>query len=150
MRIPKAVPVVLRKKNERTEVLLFEHPLAGTQLVKGTVEPGESVSEAAARELTEESGLLAAGSSFELGTWERCPLGQVWHFREVQVEQDLPDTWSHFTKDGGGLTFRFFWHPLDAPAPVNCHPVFVAALAFLRSQLSDRARYSSALRHDAA
>ncbi len=150
MRTPKAVPVVLRKKNEHTEVLLFEHPLAGTQLVKGTVEPGESVSEAAARELTEESGLLSAGSSIDLGTWEQCPIGQVWHFREVHVEHDLPDTWSHFTKDGGGLTFRFFWHPLDALAPVNCHPVFVEALAFLGAQLSDRARYSSALRHDAA
>jgi len=150
MRTPKAVPVVLRKTNERTEVLLFEHPLAGTQLVKGTVEPGESVSEAAARELTEESGLLSAGTSIDLGTWEQCPIGQVWHFRAVHVVQDLPDTWSHFTKDGGGLTFRFFWHPLDAPAPENCHPVFVAALSFLRAQLSDRARSSSSPRHDAA
>ena len=150
MRTPKAVPVVLREKNERTEVLLFEHPLAGTQLVKGTVEPGESVSEAAARELQEESGLLAAGVSLDLGTWEQCPVGQVWHFRKVQVGQDLPEHWTHFTEDGGGLTFRFFWHPLDAPAPVSCHPVFVAALSFLRAQLSVRAGYSSALRHDAA
>ncbi len=150
MRTPKAVPVVLRKRNERTEVLLFEHPLAGTQLVKGTIEPGESVPEAAARELAEESGLLAAGDIFDLGTWEQCPAGQVWHFREVLVEQDLPETWSHFTRDGGGQTFRFLWHPLYAPAPPNCHPVYVAALAFLRAQLSDRARSSSALRHDAA
>ena len=150
MRTPKAVPVVLRERNERTEVLLFEHPLAGTQLVKGTIEPGESVSEAATRELAEESGLLAAESSFDLGTWEHCPVGQVWHFREVRVEQDPPESWSHFTKDGGGLTFRFFWHPLDAPAPVSCHPVFVAALSFLRAQLSDRARHSSSLRHGAA
>ena len=150
MRTPKAVPVVLRNKNERTEVLLFEHPLAGIQLVKGTVEPGESVSEAAARELSEESGLLVAGSILDLGTWEQCPNGQVWHFREVPVKQDLPETWSHFTKDGGGQTFRFHWHPLYAPAPPSCHPVYAAALEFLRVQLSDRARSASALRHDAA
>jgi len=141
---------VLRERNYRTEVLLFEHPLAGTQLVKGTIEPGESASEAAARELAEESGVQAAGAIFDLGTWEHCPAGQVWHFREVRVEQDLPETWSHFTKDGGGQTFRFLWHPLYAPAPPGCHPVYVAALAFLRAQLLDRARSASALRKNAA
>ena len=141
---------MLRERNYRTEVLLFEHPLAGTQLVKGTIEPGESASEAAARELAEESGVQAAGAIFDLGTWEHCPAGQVWHFREVRVEQDLPETWSHFTKDGGGQTFRFLWHPLYAPAPPGCHPVYVAALAFLRAQLLDRARSASALRKNAA
>ena len=35
-----------------TEVLVIEHPLAGIQLVKGTVEQGESVNDAAARELS--------------------------------------------------------------------------------------------------
>jgi hypothetical protein len=66
------------------------------------------------------------------------------------VEQELPEAWSHFTTDGGGHTFKFFWHQLDALAPPNCHPVFVAALAFLRAQLPDRKRDPCALRHDAA
>ena len=150
MRTPKAVPVVLRTVREHTEVLLFEHPLAGSQLVKGTVEPGESVSEASVRELAEESGLQGAHCIADLGTWEHGPSSQVWHFREVFVEQDLPETWTHYTEDGGGLTFRFYWHQLHAPAPPSCHPVFVGALAFLRSQLSDRARDSRPLRHDVA
>ncbi len=34
--IDKVCPVVLRKQNQ--EILLFQHPLAGIQLVKGTVE----------------------------------------------------------------------------------------------------------------
>ncbi len=150
MRTPKAVPIVLRATGESTEVLLFEHPLAGPQLVKGTVEPGESVSEAATRELAEESGLVSARCISDLGTWEQCPPGQVWHFREVLVEQELSETWSHFTTDGGGHTFRFFWHQLSEPAPPNCHPVYTAALAFLRARLSDRTGHSRALRHDAA
>ncbi len=150
MRTPKAVPVVLRTTHERLEVLLFEHPLAGSQLVKGTVEPGESVSEASVRELAEESGLVGARCVGDLGTWEQGPSGQIWHLREMLVEQELPETWSHFTTDGGGHTFKFFWHQLDAPAPPTCHPVFAAALAFLRVQLSDRTRDPCALRHDAA
>jgi 8-oxo-dGTP pyrophosphatase MutT (NUDIX family) len=150
MRTPKAVPVVLRAKNERIEVLMFEHPLAGPQLVKGTVEPGESVSEASVRELAEESGLLGASCVGDLGTWEQCPAGHVWHFREVRVAQELPETWAHFTTDGGGHTFKFFWHQLYAPPPPSCHAVFSAALAYLRARLSDRSLESGALRHDAA
>ena len=150
MRTPKAVPVVLRTNHGRQEVLLFQHPLAGPQLVKGTVEPGESVSDASVRELAEESGLLRAHCVGDFGTWEQCPTGQVWHFREMLVEQELPETWSHFTTDGGGHIFEFFWHQLHEPAPSGCHPVFVAALAFLRSQLSDRTLNSRSLRHDAA
>lgn len=150
MRTPKAVPVVLRTVRDHTEVLLFEHPLAGSQLVKGTVEPGESVSETSIRELAEESGLLGARCVADLGTWEQGSSGQVWHFRQVLVEQELPETWTHFTEDGGGLTFRFYWHQLHAPAPQSCHPVFVGALAFLRAQLLDRASDRCALRNDVA
>lgn len=35
--VDKVCPLVLRKQNR--EILLFKHPLAGVQLVKGTVEP---------------------------------------------------------------------------------------------------------------
>lgn len=54
--IDKVCPVVLRKQNQ--ELLLFQHPLAGIQLVKGTVETfDESYITAAKRELAEESGI---------------------------------------------------------------------------------------------
>jgi 8-oxo-dGTP pyrophosphatase MutT (NUDIX family) len=135
MRTPKAVPVVLRRKGASVEVLVFAHPEAGTQIVKGTVEPGESVSQAACRELAEESGIQGAECARDLGTWEECPRGQVWHFREMVTHHELPDSWSHFTTDGGGHLFQFTWHALNQPTPATCHPVFAGALGFLRSQL---------------
>lgn len=135
MRTPKAVPVVLRGHGVGIEVLVFEHPLAGTQLVKGTVERGESVSEAAVRELAEESGIADATCLRDLGTWEECPRGQVWHFREMSVAKPPPESWTHFTADGGGLFFKCRWHLLAAPAPGSCHSVFVSALEFLKSKL---------------
>lgn len=75
MRTPKAVPIVLRQGPSGSEVLLFIHPLAGVQLVKGTVEPGESVNEAAIRELAEESGIEGASCASDLGAWEQGPPG---------------------------------------------------------------------------
>jgi 8-oxo-dGTP pyrophosphatase MutT (NUDIX family) len=136
MRTPKAVPIVLRQGPSGAEVLLFIHPLAGVQLVKGTVEPGESVNEAAIRELAEESGIEGASCASDLGAWEQCPPGQVWHFRTMQLPvATLPERWSHHTKDDGGHLFEFYWQPLHGPNPENCHPVFIAALKYLRAKL---------------
>ena len=53
--IEKVVPVILRDINQRTEILVFKHPIAGIQIVKGTVETNEELEEAALRELYEES-----------------------------------------------------------------------------------------------
>lgn len=136
MRTPKAVPIVLRQGPSGSEVLLFIHPLAGVQLVKGTVEPGESVNEAAIRELAEESGIEGASCASDLGAWEQGLPGQVWHFRTMQLPvATLPERWSHHTKDDGGHLFEFYWHPLHGPNPENCHPVFIAALKHLRAKL---------------
>ena len=136
MRTPKAVPVVLRRRPGGTEVLVFEHPLAGIQLVKGTVEQGESVNDAAARELTEESGIQGATCARDLGTWEQCPSGQVWHFREMNVPGQLPDSWNHLTADDGGHVFAFKWHLVQEAPPPGCHPAFIAAFVFLRRSLA--------------
>ncbi|AMW03906.1 NUDIX hydrolase [Gemmatimonas phototrophica] len=134
MRILKVVPIVRRQHGDRTEVLVVEHPQAGTQLVKGTVEAGESVAAAAVRELAEESGLVQAMYRRDLGTWEQGPPDQVWLFCEMSVARGLPDTWTQVTADDGGHRFAFWWHPLaEAPTP-SCHPLFVDALAFLRTR----------------
>lgn len=54
--IDKVCPVVLRKQNQ--ELLLFQHPLAGIQLVKGTVETfDESYITAAKRSWLKNLGL---------------------------------------------------------------------------------------------
>ena len=49
--IEKVVPVIFRNINQRTEILVFKHPIAGIQIVKGTVETNEELEEAALREL---------------------------------------------------------------------------------------------------
>ena len=46
---------------------MFRHPLAGIQLVKGTVEPSENPADAARRELFEESGLVSKQLLFFIG-----------------------------------------------------------------------------------
>lgn len=51
----KACPVVIRPERQ---ILAFQHPRAGLQLVKGGVEPNEHPAKAAERELSEESGLI--------------------------------------------------------------------------------------------
>lgn len=61
MKPTKSCPVVVRNDDDELSVLAFRHPLAGYQLVKGTINDDEEVSAAAVRELVEESGVAATG-----------------------------------------------------------------------------------------
>lgn len=54
----KVTAFVTRSSPHGTEILLFEHPSAGIQLPAGTVEADEPHAHAAAREASEETGLL--------------------------------------------------------------------------------------------
>jgi len=128
----KACPVLLRGDFEAVEILAFEHPLAGFQLVKGTIEASESAAEAAVRELREESGIADASVIADLGLWRSGFRGQVWSFQLCTVEGLLPDEWIHYTQDDGGRSFRFFWHPLGVVPSTQWRPVFRRALARLR------------------
>ncbi|HFF5634371.1 TPA: NUDIX domain-containing protein, partial [Acinetobacter baumannii] len=65
--IEKVVPGVFRKINNNLEILVFRHPLAGIQIVKGTVEHQEQLEYAALRELYEESGIKRAQIHSYLG-----------------------------------------------------------------------------------
>jgi 8-oxo-dGTP pyrophosphatase MutT (NUDIX family) len=127
MRPTKACPVVLRD----AELLVFEHPRAGMQLVKGTIAPGETAAEAAVRELFEEAG-IAGRAVADLGTWVADALAQVWWFQRCDVDAALPGQWTHDCADDGGHRFRFFWHPLAEDLPASAHAVYRAALAHLR------------------
>ncbi|MBP1145186.1 8-oxo-dGTP pyrophosphatase MutT (NUDIX family) [Pseudomonas sp. PvP027] len=117
------------------EILAFEHPLACLQLVKGSVEPGESTCAAAVRELMEEAGIQATAKR-NLGEWHSTITGHVWAFHECHVAQDLPDSWVHFAEDDGGHDFRFFWHPLMSEPSDRWHHIFKDALSFLRETLA--------------
>ncbi len=133
----KACPVVSRFTEGGLQLLAFEHPLAGLQLVKGSIEPGETVVQAALRELAEESGITVAVPGRSLGLWTSGFQGQVWSFVECIPAAPLAESWIHHAEDDGGHAFRFFWHPLHSPAsPAQWHPLFRNALRFLQQALA--------------
>ncbi|MEM9765802.1 MAG: NUDIX domain-containing protein [Pseudomonadota bacterium] len=114
--IAKACAVVLHPDGAPTRTLYFQHPLAGAQLVKGGIEPGEAPLNAAARELWEETSLRAR-SGLPLTESDSIVPGEHWHFALLRIRGPVADAWSHHTADGGGLTFRCLWHPIDTPHP---------------------------------
>jgi 8-oxo-dGTP pyrophosphatase MutT (NUDIX family) len=129
MQAHKAVPIVLRQR-PNTEVLAFEHPLAGLQLVKGSIEQGENAAQAAVRELREEAGIVST-VLVDLGVWQSGHQDQVWSFHLCETADSLPDRWTHHAADDGGHVFHFVWHPIDVAPNVAWHPVFQRALAFV-------------------
>ncbi len=130
----KACPVVLRTVDGLLQILAFHHPLTGTQLVKGTVEPGESAEEASLRELFEEAAIQAKRVVKDLGLWNSGVEGQVWSFQLCETH-NLPDSWTHFANDGGGMEFSFFWHPLDAEPDETWDELFKNALYHIRESI---------------
>lgn len=127
----KACPVVLRTISENIEILAFQHPLAGKQLVKGTIEPGESLQAACIRELYEEAGLTATCAQC-FGPWESTEPNQTWGFCRMACSGPLPDRWDHYTQDDGGHIFQFFWQSLDEQLDDDWHPLFVGAIDYIR------------------
>lgn len=105
----KACAVVLSSTSQ-PRMLLFLHPLSGVQLVKGTIEQGETPNEAALRELAEESGIDVAMIKDDLGCWASGHLDQIWSFQLCQAQAALPEQWSHQTLDDHGHVFEFSGH----------------------------------------
>ncbi|MNJ31010.1 dihydroneopterin triphosphate pyrophosphatase [compost metagenome] len=135
----KACAVVLSPA-PHPRILLFRHPQAGVQLVKGTIEKDETPAQAALRELQEESGIRAAHVSSDLGCWDAGHLDQIWSFHLCQAHAPLPEQWSHHTLDDNGHCFEFFWASLDRLPYADCHPVFCRALEFVTTALKHGTR----------
>ena len=130
----KACPVVVRRRPDgRRDLLAFEHPLAGKQLVKGGVEPGETDLAAAVRELREESGLVAT-SARTLVTFDVELPPQTWAAVICEVET-IPEGWTFHCPDDGGHDFRFFWQPLDEAPNEEWGPTFRQAFGHIRQAL---------------
>jgi 8-oxo-dGTP pyrophosphatase MutT (NUDIX family) len=130
----KACPVVLRRNQDRIEILAFRHPIAGWQLVKGSIELDEDAGQAALRELREESGVCDARIDSFLGTIEVNEPDQEWHLFGCSTGV-LPDAWTHHTEDDGGHDFEFFWHPLDQSLGDQWHPAFKQTINFVRRKI---------------
>ncbi|WHP05623.1 MULTISPECIES: NUDIX hydrolase [Acinetobacter] len=128
----KAVPVVVRNHGQGLEILAFRHPLAGTQLVKGTIEQDEQYEHAAIRELFEESGLVAKLKPKFMGNLSLQFNQQDWYFYLCDISHVLPETWVYHCQDDGGLAFEFFWYPLNQKPNADWHETFQEALAFIR------------------
>lgn len=103
--------VLRRRPGRRRDLLAFEHPQAGKQLVKGGVQLGETEVAAAVRELREESGLVAT-SARALVSFDVDSPPQTWAAVVCEVETP-PEGWVFRCADDGGHDFRFFWQPLD-------------------------------------
>ncbi len=142
--IHKACPCVLRCSKTGIDVLVFEHPISGVQIPKGTVEPGESLEAAALRELYEESGIKSARLVTKAGQFERKVGGgphedgplenHPWHVFVLTPKEILPDTWQHQAEGSvveRGLKFDYFWHSLDSKDTSNFHPAFINVLQML-------------------
>ena len=135
MKTNKACPVILKMERGQPYILAFAHPLAGNQLVKGSIEPNESIEQACMRELKEESGITAHPKR-NLGTWHTDYQDQVWGFYLMEPEEALPMSWSFYTKDDGGHIFQFFWQPLYDIPDSKWHPLFVGAIKYLKQALA--------------
>lgn len=114
----KVLAYILR--NNSTEVLVFTHrdyPEAETQVIGGTVDPGEDFVEALLREIFEESGLKLVEADIEkkLGEthYQRKDIPEINHRHYFLIRKnDLPDSWAHTVHSTGadnGMVFEFFW-----------------------------------------
>lgn len=141
----KVCPVILRQQNGQTQILVFSHPQAGIQLVKGGLEQSETEEQGALRELYEESGLRAKALRV-LGRFEVTQPHQIWHAVLCQLNQPAPETWTHKTQDDGGHDFEFHWHNLYIEADERWHTIFKQALHAIRRCLrNDRSKENSVL-----
>jgi len=72
------LPVVFRDSSLQ-QILAFEHPKAGRQLVKGRNRAGRKCpAPLALRELAEEAGIADMAIATDLGTWHSGHNGHIW------------------------------------------------------------------------
>ena len=106
---------VLRRVGPEAELLVFDsHDEPGLEVPKGAVEQGESLDDAARREVEEESGIVGLHRLRRLGT--RMWKNERQHFFVGWIEDSPTGRFDHcVTGQGGdaGLVYRFQWLAVD-------------------------------------
>jgi 8-oxo-dGTP pyrophosphatase MutT (NUDIX family) len=120
------------------QILAFEHPTDGLQLIKGSIEPGEDPRTAALRQLEAESGIRGASIARDLGTW-KSGHGHVWSLQLCTYMPGLPDSWTHHGEDHprreqGGQELRLFWHDMHREPGKGWADHYQRALATIRER----------------
>jgi 8-oxo-dGTP diphosphatase len=118
----KVIVYITRERGGETQLLVFEHadhPEAGVQVPKGTVEPGETIEHAARREVREETGLTALERLVSIGSMTQTAFGaaEEWSFFAMRAGRIVADceSWTHRVEGKGedeGMLFRYKWEPL--------------------------------------
>ena len=141
--VEKAAACVVRAGKHGAELLVFRHPIAGVQIPKGSLEPGEDAEAAALRELREESGISVARIVRKVGRHE-VAVGagpdengsverHIWHTFLIVADDEVRDTWSHRASGSEvetGLVFEYLWLPL-AEAREQCASRYHASIDFI-------------------
>jgi 8-oxo-dGTP pyrophosphatase MutT (NUDIX family) len=109
------------------QILAFEHPDTGLQLVKGVIESGENAGAAALRELEEEAGIDDMSIAKDLGTWSSGHNGHVWSLQLCSYSPSLPETWTHEER-------RFLWQDMHREPGQRWADQYQRALATIRER----------------
>jgi hypothetical protein len=122
----KACPVVFRDSSMR-EILAFEDPHTGLQLVMADIGSGEDAGTAALRELEQGAGLANMAIARDLGTWSSGHNGQLWSLQLCTYRPKLADSWMHQER-------RFQWHDMHRVPGQVWADQYQRALAAIRER----------------